>query len=295
MKVLNRIFMYWESKKNKTMNQILTVQCPDQPGLIFKITSAILEQNANIVSNQEFVEPEEKIFFLRAEIEDLANPKILLENILKNLPKESLVNLAPLSKDRIAILASKESHCLGDLMLRARFDELPMEILGVISNHGILGDLTKDFHLPFEHISHEGMDRKIHEEEIDAKLREMNPEWIILAKYMRILSPEFTSRWRDKIINIHHSFLPAFVGAKPYKQAYDRGVKIIGATAHFVNEELDQGPIIAQDVIPVNHSYSPEKLALLGKDLEKSVLARAVRLVLEKRVMVWKNRTIVFE
>lgn len=188
-----------------------------------------------------------------------------------------------------------ESHCLGDLLLRTRFDELPMEILGVISNHPTLGELVKDFHLPFECISHEVMDRKTHEEEIDARLQALNPDWIILAKYMRILSPEFTAKWKEKIINIHHSFLPAFVGAKPYKQAYDRGVKIIGATAHFVTEELDQGPIIAQDVFRVNHSYSPEKLALLGRDLEKMVLAKAVRMVLEKRVMVWRNRTVVFE
>lgn len=179
--------------------------------------------------------------------------------------------------------------------MRVRFNELPMEILEVISNHSVLSELIYDFHLPFSYISHEGKERMIHETEIDARLQSLNPDWIILAKYMRILSPEFTDKWKEKIINIHHSFLPAFVGAKPYKQAYDRGVKIIGATAHFVTKDLDQGPIIAQDVIRVNHSHNPQKLSLLGRDLEKIVLARAVRLVLEKRVMVWKNKTIVFE
>jgi formyltetrahydrofolate deformylase len=277
------------------MNHILTVQCPDRPGLIHKITSAILDQNANIVSNQEFVELEEKVFFLRAEIENLSNPKILLDQIQNILSPESIVNLANLTKDKVVILASKESHCVGDLLMRVRFNELPMEILEVISNHSVLSELIYDFHLPFSYISHEGKERMIHETEIDARLQSLNPDWIILAKYMRILSPEFTDKWKEKIINIHHSFLPAFVGAKPYKQAYDRGVKIIGATAHFVTKDLDQGPIIAQDVIRVNHSHNPQKLSLLGRDLEKIVLARAVRLVLEKRVMVWKNKTIVFE
>lgn len=277
------------------MNYILTVQCPDRPGLIHMITSVILDQNANIVTNQEFVEQEEKVFFLRAEIENLPDSKILLEQIRKVLIPESIVNLANLRKDKVVILASKESHCVGDLLMRVRFNELPMEIMEVISNHSVLSDLIFDFHLPYSHITHEGKERIIHEQEIDEKLQSLNPDWIILAKYMRILSPEFTEKWNEKIINIHHSFLPAFVGAKPYKQAYDRGVKIIGATAHFVNQDLDQGPIIAQDVIRVNHSQNPEKLSLLGRDLEKIVLARAVRLVLEKRVMVWNNKTIVFE
>ncbi len=277
------------------MNPILTVLCPDQPGLIYRITSQILEQGANIVSNQEFVEPNEKIFFLRAEIENLKDTFLLVKRLQAVLPEEAETRISEQKKDRVAILVTREPHCLGDLLMRARFDELPMEISGVVSNHSNLEDLVRDFHYPFFYVSHEGKDRKTHESEIQGILKEMQPDWIVLAKYMRILSPEFTDLWKERILNIHHSFLPAFAGAKPYKQAYERGVKIIGATAHFVTNELDEGPILVQDVIPVNHNFTPEKLAMVGRDLEKVVLARAVRLVLERRVIVWKNRTIVFE
>lgn len=279
----------------KNNNYILTVECKDKPGLIYAITKSILKQNANIITNQEFVEPIDKIFFLRAEIENLRDKKELLEELRMSLPNDAEIECEPIIKRKIIILASKEPHCIGDLLLRIRFQEMNAEVEAVISNHEILKELVDDFHVPFYFITHENKDRRKQEEEIQNILKKYKPDYLVLAKYMRILSPEFIQDWKHKIINIHHSFLPAFVGAKPYHQAYERGVKIIGATAHFVNEELDQGPIIAQDVIPVNHSYSAEKLSLFGKDLEKTVLAKALRLVLEKRVMVYKNKTIVFE
>ncbi|WCL51187.1 formyltetrahydrofolate deformylase [Leptospira sp. GIMC2001] len=278
---------------------VLWVQCNDKPGLIHAITAYLLAAEANIISNQEYVEPLDQIFFLRAEFQIKDSKQEIISEIKnclsKSLPDQSIIEIDRLKKQKAVILASKEAHCLGDILLRSRFQEVNLEVLSVVANHKILEELTNDFHIPFIHISNENRERNIVESEIDEVLRKLNPDLIILAKYMRILSAEFTKKWAGKILNIHHSFLPAFVGAKPYTQAYLRGVKIIGATAHFVTSELDEGPIISQDVIPVNHAYSPEKLAMFGKDLERNVLARAVRLVIEKRVMVYKNRTIVFE
>lgn len=278
-----------------THNTVLQVRCADRPGLIHTITHFALQHGANIVSNQEFVEPIDRVFFLRAEMEGVADPAEMLRGLKGALPSDSEIYLEPLRKQRAVVLASKEHHCLGDVLLRTRYGEWGMEIVSVVSNHSLLQGLTEDFHLPFSCISHEGVDRKTHEENLHSHIQDLNPDLIVLAKYMRILSPEFVAHYENRIVNIHHSFLPAFVGAKPYRQAYDRGVKIIGATAHFVTAQLDEGPIITQDVIRVNHSYSPEKLALWGKDLETVVLSKAIRYVLEKRVMVYKNRTVVFE
>lgn len=170
-----------------------------------------------------------------------------------------------------------------------------MELLGVVSNHEVLGDLVRDFKLPFHCISSEGLSREEHENRLDSYLKMFQPDWIVLAKYMRILTPEFVKKWEHRILNIHHSFLPAFVGAKPYEQAYKRGVKIIGGTAHIVTENLDEGPILVQDVCHVDHGYSPERLVLYGRDLEKVVLSKALRLLLEDRVMIFQNRTVIFE
>src|SRR5690606_32921674 len=162
------------------------------------------------------------------------------------------------------------------------------------SNYQNLEDLTHKFSIPFHFISHEGKSRDQHEEEIVATLETYTPEFLVLAKYMRILSPAFIRNYSNRIVNIHHSFLPAFAGANPYNQAYERGVKIIGATAHFVNDLLDEGPIIAQSVIPVAHSHSAKEMALAGHDVEKIVLARSLKLVLSDRVFVYRNKTIIF-
>ena len=165
----------------------------------------------------------------------------------------------------------------------------------MISNHSVLKDLVDRFDIPFYFLAHEGIDRAQHEEHVASVIDQYQPDYIILAKYMRILSADFADRYANKMINIHHSFLPAFIGARPYQQAYDRGVKIIGATAHFVNSQLDEGPIICQHVIPVDHAFNSEDMAKAGQDVEKITLAKAVRLVLEDRVFVSGNRTVVFE
>nr|MBA2762128.1 formyltetrahydrofolate deformylase [Segetibacter sp.] len=164
----------------------------------------------------------------------------------------------------------------------------------VISNHSNLQDLTKKFDIPFFYIEHENKTREEHEAGILALLQQINPEFIVLAKYMRVLSAPFLSRYHNRIVNIHHSFLPAFIGANPYLKAYERGVKIIGATAHFVNENLDEGPIIAQNIIPVDHTHSAKEMAQAGRDVEKNVLSNSLKLVFNERVFVYKNKTIIF-
>ena len=192
-------------------------------------------------------------------------------------------------------MATKEPHALGDILIRYCDKELDANILAVIANRDNLKSLVKRFNIPFIYINADGLSREEHEALILKELSKYkNIDYIVLAKYMRILTPNFVKKYEGKIINIHHSFLPAFIGANPYKQAYERGVKIIGATAHFVTNDLDEGPIIAQDVIPVNHRYSWKDMQQAGRDVEKIVLARALKLVLEDRVFITNNKTVVF-
>ena len=197
-------------------------------------------------------------------------------------------------KPKIAIFASKTPHCLADLLLRHQMGELNGEIISVIANHNDLAGLSEHFAVPFFHIPHSGASKNQMEQAQLELLDQQNPDLIVLARYMQILSPDFVEKWQGKIINIHHSFLPAFIGAKPYHQARARGVKLIGATAHYVTADLDQGPIIAQDVTEVSHRDEVDDLVRKGRDIERQVLGRAVRLHLEHRVLVKNNRTVVF-
>lgn len=190
-------------------------------------------------------------------------------------------------------MATKEAHALGDILIKQYSGDLDVEILGVIANRPNIKDLVEKFNIPFYHIPAEGLSRAEHENRMLEIITPTNPDFIILAKYMRILTPNFVEKFPNKIINIHHSFLPAFIGANPYKQAYDRGVKIIGATAHFVNNNLDDGPIIEQDVIRVNHEMSWEEMRIQGRDIEKIVLSRAIKLAIEDRIFVYANKTII--
>lgn len=272
----------------------LLIHCPDQPGLIFKITGVIVNHNLNIVSNDEFVEKTFNHFFMRTEFAGDFNQQQFLHELQSVLPETATIKLSVQEKRDICILVTREHHCLSDLLIRHAFGELQANIKCVISNYQNLEDLTHKFSIPFHFISHEGKSRDQHEEEIVATLETYTPEFLVLAKYMRILSPAFIQNYSNRIVNIHHSFLPAFAGANPYNQAYERGVKIIGATAHFVNDLLDEGPIIAQSVIPVAHSHSAKEMALAGHDVEKIVLARSLKLVLSDRVFVYRNKTIIF-
>lgn len=274
---------------------ILLIHSPDQPGLVYKITGVIFKFNLNIISNGEFVERKFNHFFMRTEFSGEFDPDRLLEELNRALPAEAEIRLNTRQKRDICILVTKEHHCLSDLLIRNSFNELDVTIKCVISNYQNLEDLVQKFDIPFHFISHDDRKRDEHENDVLSTLERYRPELIVLAKYMRILSPKFVSRFANRIINIHHSFLPAFAGANPYVQAYDRGVKIIGATAHFVNDSLDEGPIIAQSVIPVAHTHSSREMAQAGKDVEKIVLARSLNLVLSDRVFVYRNRTIIFD
>lgn len=276
-------------------NQRLLVDCVDEPGLVYRITGVLFRHGCNVIRNQEFVDEETARFFMRTEYMGGPPPQVIVDELSGILPRDAEVRVAPSTRRRIVLLVTKEHHCLGELLLKHSFDELGASILAVIGNHRRLERLVERFGIPFHHVSHEGLTRPEHEARLAEALDAYDPEYIVLAKYMRILSPSFVARYPRRIINIHHSFLPAFVGAQPYRQAFERGVKIIGATAHYVTEVLDEGPIIAQRVIPVDHSYGPEAMAQAGRDVEKLVLARALRLVLEERVLLLGNRTIVFD
>jgi len=275
---------------------IILVDCPDAVGLVHTITGVLGGRRLNIETNQEFVDAATGHFFFRAEVaaSDGDPPPADLEaSLAAVLPSGARVRVAPEERRPIVVCATREPHCLGELLLLDAIGELPGRIVGVASNHDRLRGLVERFGVPFAHVPHEGRDRAEHEAALAAAIDGHNPELIVLARYMRILSPQFVARYAGRMINIHHSFLPAFAGAAPYRQAFERGVKLIGATAHFVTAELDDGPIIAQDVIPVDHTFTPERMARAGSDVEKLVLARAVRLVLEERVFVHGRRTIV--
>jgi formyltetrahydrofolate deformylase len=275
-------------------NYILKIDCSDEIGLIYKISTVLFDSGLNIEKNDEFVDIENGRFFLRAQICGKADVKELKSKLLNVLPKDANVYLQARKKKNIVLMATKESHCLGDIILKYDSGELNANILCVISNYDLLRGLVEKFDIPYIHISSENKGRREHENEILKILKEFDLDYIVLAKYMRILTPEFVKNYEERIINIHHSFLPAFIGANPYKQAYERGVKIIGATAHIVNDNLDEGPIISQDVISVDHSYSWKDMQRAGRNVEKVVLSNALDLVLEDRIFVYANKTIVF-
>lgn len=274
---------------------ILRIDCPDEQGLVHKITGVLFNAGYNILDNQEFVDLEAKRFFMRTAFEGPTAPDRVVSYLEQILPLDAVVKLVSQERQPIVILATTEAHCLGDLLIRHFSGELPGEIRAVVANHETLGSLVKPFGIPFHCVSHKDIDRPEHEKRIAEVIDSYEPEYIVLAKFMRILTPSFVAGYRNRIINIHHSFLPAFIGAKPYHQAYERGVKIIGATAHIVTDDLDTGPIIAQNVIPINHTYTASAMAQAGRDVEKIVLARAVKLALEERVFLHGNRTVVFE
>lgn len=277
------------------MAHLLLIHCPDEPGLIHHITGRLWQFGLNIIRNDEFVERDGNQFFMRTEVAGDCDPAALLAALRQTLPATATIRLTDNRPKNIVLLATKEHHCLSELLVRHEFGELNARVLAVVSNHEVLGDLTRKFNLPFHYLPHAGRSREAHEAEVLAVLAGYQPEFVVLAKYMRILSPEFVAPYANRLINIHHSFLPAFVGASPYAQAYARGVKIIGATAHFVNEQLDQGPIIAQSVIPIDHTQSAHEMAQAGRDVEKIVLARSLKLVFNEQVFVHGNKTIIFD
>ncbi len=272
---------------------ILLIDTFDAKGLVYNVSKVLFANNLNIEQNAEYVDKETNKFFMRTVISGELNENILLKELTEVLPKESTLKLNKKSKKNIVILATKESHVLGDLLIRYIDGELDANIQAVIANHDYLQDLVEKFNIPFHCISAEDMAREDHEDLVIEKINEYNPELIVLAKYMRILTPKFVETYPKKVLNIHHSFLPAFIGANPYKQAHHRGVKIIGATAHYVTDDLDEGPIIFQDVVRVDHTYSWQDMRRAGRNVEKVVLSNALQLLLEDKVFVYGNKTVV--
>lgn len=276
-------------------NHTLLIHCSDRKGLIYAVTQVLFQNDLNIISNGEFVDKENNHFFMRAEVAGDINREKVLQELQDALPEKIVFELIPQQKKNIVILVTKEHHCLGELLLREQYNDLNAHILAVIGNYDTLQPLTQKFGIPFHFISHEQKNREEHDSQIEEIVKQYNPDYLVLAKYMRVLNAAFVNQFPNRIINIHHSFLPAFVGAKPYHQAYTRGVKIIGATAHFVNADLDEGPIIAQNVIQVNHTHNAQDMAQSGRDVEKIVLAQALKLVFADKVFVSNNKTIIFE
>lgn len=277
------------------MNLIILISTPDSQGLVYKITANLLE--FNIEKNDEFVDKESAHFFMRTEISCESSADIVAiqrkieANLKAILPPQSFIKVTQKSKKSAVIFCTKEAHCLGDLLMKYYNNELDIDIKAVISNYEILQSLVEKFNIPYFHISHES---KNYEDLMLKICARFAPDFIILAKYMRILSPKFIHHYQNRIINIHHSFLPAFIGANPYKQAYTRGVKIIGATAHFVTSELDSGPIICQDIMQVNHTFSWVDMQRAGRNIERVVLAQAVDLAIQGRIFIHNNKTIIF-
>ena len=282
-------------KRSQGPEHVLLVDCPDRPGLVHAITGVLFRAGANVTSNHEFVDAETRRFFMRTACDGPLDAPAAQAAVAAVLPEGARVLFRRAEPRRIVVLASREHHCLADLLVRHAYGELGAELVAVVSNHEILRPLADKFSVPFHHVTHEGLEREAHEEALLALIGPMKPDFLVLAKYMRILSPRFVCAWQNRIVNIHHSFLPAFVGARPYHQAFQRGVKVIGATAHFVSEHLDEGPIIMQQVIPMDHSYSPHDLARAGRDIERTVLANSLRLLNEDRVFLCANRTIIFD
>jgi len=284
-----------EASDSKAAQWRLLVDCSDRPGLVHQITGVLFRANCNVLMNHEYADAEAGRFFMRTEFVGGANAGAMEKELKGLLPIDARIRLTQPGPRRLAVLVSKEHHCVADILIRCAFGELDATVAGVISNHRDLEPLVAKFDVPFHYCTHEGVLREEHERRLQKLIEAMKADYVVLAKYMRILGKEFVSHYPHRMINIHHSFLPAFVGARPYQQAFERGVKVIGATAHFVTEQLDEGPIIVQQVIPVDHSHSPQELSRAGRDVEQMALARSLRLVLEDRVFLNGNRTVIFD
>ncbi len=278
------------------MDLIASLQCADQPGIVHAMTTAILNCGGNIIENQQFTDNPTNTFVMRTRFETSQGLAAAQKSLTEGLGKFSpALHVRPTAqKPRALVLVTKESHCLRDLMYLLELGELPIEIPLVISNREDLKSLVESHGIPFLSLPVTVANKAEQEKVVLDKIAELKIDFVVLARYMQILSAGFCNALPGKIINIHHSFLPGFKGAKPYHQAHDRGVKIIGATAHFVTSDLDEGPIIEQDVAHVTHSATPEEMIALGRDIERRVLARAVKLFAEDRIFIVGHRTVVF-
>ncbi|RKP53825.1 formyltetrahydrofolate deformylase [Cohnella endophytica] len=290
-----------ENKRSddKSIRARMLISCPDKAGIVAAVSQFLYEQGANIVQSDQYtMDPEGGMFFMRIEF-DLQELEVRLPSLQEDFNRIadrfsmrwSIFRAA--RRKRIAIFVSKEDHCLLELLWQWQAGDLDAEISMVISNHDDMRSLVESFGIPYHHIPVTA-DTKAEAEQKQKELTAGKIDLIVLARYMQIVSPKFIEQYHNRIINIHHSFLPAFVGGKPYQQAYNRGVKLIGATAHYVTEELDGGPIIEQDVQRVSHSDNVNELKRMGRHIERIVLARAVKWHVEDRLLVYQNKTVAF-
>jgi formyltetrahydrofolate deformylase len=278
------------------MDLIATLQCADQPGIVHAMTSAVLACGGNIIENQQFTDEPTNTFVMRTRFETTQGIDAARKSLNDGLGKFSpTLHIRPTqSKPRALVLVTKESHCLRDLLYLLELGELPIEIPVVVSNHEDLRSLVESHGFTFIHLPVAAATKAAQEKELLALIQKHSIDFVVLARYMQVLSNDFCAALPGRIINIHHSFLPGFKGAKPYHQAHARGVKIIGATAHFVTANLDEGPIIEQDVAHVSHTSTPDDLIALGRDIERRVLAKAVKLYAQDRIFIVGERTVVF-
>ncbi|HLU74346.1 MAG TPA: formyltetrahydrofolate deformylase [Nonomuraea sp.] len=275
---------------------VLTLSCPDRPGVVAAVSSLLSRHGCNITESQQFGDRERARFFMRVQFatslgEDEVRaafaalaPEFAMEFQLRDVAR----------KPKVLIMVSRFDHCLNDLLYRVRSGSLDIEVVAVVSNHPDLRPLTQSHGIDYHHLPVTPETKPKQEAEVLALVERYQVDFVVLARYMQVLSEELCAKLSGRVINIHHSFLPSFKGAKPYHQAHDRGVKLIGATAHYVTSDLDEGPIIEQEVARVNHSHSPEDLAAIGRDVESLTLARAVKWHAEQRVLLDGHKTIVF-
>jgi formyltetrahydrofolate deformylase len=279
---------------------IILIHCKDRKSIISSVTNYIASIDGNIIYLDQHVDADENVFFMRLECEFTKQNWDL--ELIKNDFKTHLADplnmtwrmYQKINKPKMALFVSKYDHCLYDILGRYSSGELQLEIPLIISNHEDLKPVAERFNIPFFHVPFTKDNKEKGEMEHLELLKSFNVDFIVLARYMQIITPNLIAEYRNKIINIHHSFLPAFPGAKPYHSAFKRGVKIIGATSHYVTEGLDEGPIIEQDISRVSHSHSIEDFIMKGRDLERMVLARAIKLHSERKTMVYNNKTVVF-
>ncbi len=278
---------------------ILHINCPDQRGIIAQFTGILYDHGVNVLNLEQHVEPDEKLFFMRIHA-DLKNMEISeddLHEIIMSQVKKMNAKIQfyyPENRQKMAIFATKEAAPLYDLLIKHQSGELPCEIPCIISNHQDLENTAKQFNIPFHHLPVSPATKDDQENAVRKIMEKENIDLLVLARYMQILSPEFVMDYHGRIINIHHGFLPAFKGKSPYRQAWVRGVKMIGATAHYVTADLDEGPIIEQDVVSVNHQHSVQEMIQAGRDIERRVLTSAVKAHLQHRIILDGQRTIIF-
>ncbi|GAA2243754.1 formyltetrahydrofolate deformylase [Rarobacter faecitabidus] len=275
---------------------VLTLSCPDRPGIVHAVTGVLAASGGNITESQQFGDPLTNTFFMRVEVESDSDANLIATSLTPVADEFELSWRLDAADRRVRtiIMVSKAAHCLNDLLFRQRAGDLPIDVAAIVSNHTDLRALAEFYDIPFIHIPVSADTKDEAERKLVELVNALDVELVVLARYMQILSDELCAELRGRVINIHHSFLPSFKGARPYHQAHQRGVKLIGATSHYVTGDLDEGPIIEQDVERVDHSRTADQLVALGQDVERRVLARAVRWHAEHRVLLNGRSTVVF-